>query len=122
MLSSELYHAGDPELTQDRLNARKLTRLFNETLETDLDHRTKLLKTLFGSTGRNLYVEPTFRCDYGYNIHTGENFYANFDCVLTFAKFGWETTVLLRPVSICTPRRTRLMQRKESQVRSTVSP
>ncbi|WP_399539058.1 maltose acetyltransferase domain-containing protein [uncultured Paenibacillus sp.] len=47
MLSGELYHAGDPELTQDRLNARKLTRLFNETLETDLDHRTKLLKTLW---------------------------------------------------------------------------
>lgn len=80
MLNGELYHAGDPELTQDRMNARKLTRLFNETLETDIDHRTKLLKTLFGSTGRNLYVEPTFRCDYGYNIHAGENFYANFDC------------------------------------------
>lgn len=60
MLNCELYHAGDPELTQDRLNARKLTRLFNETLETDLDQRTKLLKTLFGSTGKNLYVEPTF--------------------------------------------------------------
>ncbi|WP_223068380.1 maltose acetyltransferase domain-containing protein [Paenibacillus caui] len=81
MLSGELYHAGDPELTQERLNARQLIRLFNETLETDLDHRMKLLKTLFGSTGSKLYVEPTFRCDYGYNIHVGENFYANFDCV-----------------------------------------
>ena len=26
-------------------------------------------------------MEPPFRCDYGYNVHVGERFYANFDCV-----------------------------------------
>ncbi|MEQ2528799.1 sugar O-acetyltransferase [Robertmurraya yapensis] len=81
MLDGELYNAGDPELVRDRVNARRLTRLFNETLETDLDKRTEILKELFGSTGECLYIEPTFRCDYGSNIHVGENFYANFDCV-----------------------------------------
>ena len=81
MLNGELYNAADPELVSDRVNARKLTRLYNETLETDLDKRTELLKELFGSTGESLYIEPTFRCDYGSNIHVGENFYANFDCV-----------------------------------------
>jgi len=35
MLNGELYHAGDPELMKERLNARRLTRLFNQTLETD---------------------------------------------------------------------------------------
>ncbi|MEH7238713.1 sugar O-acetyltransferase [Bacillus sp. JJ1562] len=82
MLNGELYNAADPELLRDRMNARRLTRLFNESLETDDNKRTELLKELFGSTGKNLYVEPTLRCDYGYNIHVGENFYANFDCVL----------------------------------------
>jgi maltose O-acetyltransferase len=81
MLSGELYQAADPELVSDRLNARRLTRLFNQSLEADLDLRKELLKELFGSTGNNCYVEPSFRCDYGYNIHVGENFYANFDCV-----------------------------------------
>ena len=81
MLNGELYHAANPELLQERMNARRLTRLYNQTIETDDDKRTKLLKELFGSTGENLYIEPTFRCDYGYNIHVGENFYANFDCV-----------------------------------------
>jgi len=81
MLNGELYHAGDPELMKERLNARRLTRLFNQTLETDDNQKIELLKELFGSTGKNLYVEPTFRCDYGYNIHVGENFYANFECV-----------------------------------------
>jgi len=82
MLNGELYNAADSVLIKDRMNARRLTRLFNQTIETDDIQRSELLKELFGSTGKNLYVEPTFRCDYGYNIHVGENFYANFDCVL----------------------------------------
>lgn len=81
MLNGELYNAADPELIKGRLNARRLTRLFNDSLETDDNKRTELLKELLGSTGNNLYIEPTFRCDYGYNIHVGENFFANFDCV-----------------------------------------
>lgn len=44
--------------------------------------RQELLLELLGSTGNYFYIEPTFRCDYGYNIHIGENFYANFDCVM----------------------------------------
>lgn len=81
MLSGELYQAADPELVKDRLNARRLTRLFNQSLETENEQRIELLRELFGSTGNNYYIEPSFRCDYGYNIHVGENFYANFDCV-----------------------------------------
>ena len=81
MLAGELYNPADPELLQERLNARRLTRLYNQTIETDEEKRTELLKEMFGSIGKNLYIEPTFRCDYGYNVHVGENFYANFDCV-----------------------------------------
>jgi maltose O-acetyltransferase len=81
MLNGELYLGSDLELRKEFLNARRLTRLFNQTLETEVDKRTELLKELFGSTGENLFIEPTFRCDYGYNTYIGENFYANFDCV-----------------------------------------
>lgn len=82
MVNGELYNPADSELLKDRENARKKTRVYNETLETEGDKRINLLKELFGSTGETLYVEPTFRCDYGYNIHVGENFYTNFDCVI----------------------------------------
>lgn len=81
MLNGELYNAADPVLRQERSNARRLTSEFNQTSEKDDHKRIGLLKELFGSTGDEVYVEPTFRCDYGYNIHVGENFYANFDCV-----------------------------------------
>ncbi|WP_216827391.1 maltose acetyltransferase domain-containing protein [Alkalihalobacterium elongatum] len=81
MLAGELYNATDPVLVKERMDARRLTRLFNESSETEDIKRTEILKQLFGSTGENLYIEPTFRCDYGYNIRVGENFFANFDCV-----------------------------------------
>lgn len=81
MLSGELYHGSDPELLRERLNARRLTRLYNQTLETEEKQRNDIIRELFGSAGSAFYIEPTFRCDYGYNIHIGENFYANFDCV-----------------------------------------
>ncbi|MEF2292546.1 maltose acetyltransferase domain-containing protein [Virgibacillus dokdonensis] len=82
MIKGELYNPADPILAHDREICRMKTRLFNQTIETELAKRKELLQDLFGSTGNELYIEPTFRCDYGYNIHVGNHFYANFDCVM----------------------------------------
>lgn len=82
MLNSELYDAGDAQLTRDRMDARRLTRVYNQTIETEENIRTELLKDLLGSAGDIIHIEPSFKCDYGYNIHVGENFYANYDCVI----------------------------------------
>lgn len=43
--------------------------------------RQQILADLFGQV-TEAYIEPTFRCDYGYNIFLGNNFFANFDCVM----------------------------------------
>jgi maltose O-acetyltransferase len=77
-----MYDASDKQLVEMRRNARKLTRIFNNHTEDEIDERTKILKELFGTTGKNIFIEPTFRCDYGSNIHVGENFYMNFNCVI----------------------------------------
>lgn len=82
MLDGELYLASDPQLSQENKHARKLTRLYNQTTEEESELRIKILKELFGSTGECLSVEPNFRCDYGYNIHVGDNFFANYDCTI----------------------------------------
>lgn len=82
MLSGELYNGGDAQLVKEREQARKLTRLFNQTLETEYDERKELLKSLFGSIGEQIHIEAPFQCDYGSNIYVGENFYANFDCLI----------------------------------------
>lgn len=77
MLSGQLYDAGDQELREMRSQAREKMSLFNN--EIDGATRSELLKSWLGSTGESIYMEPRFVCDYGSNIHVGENFYANFN-------------------------------------------
>jgi maltose O-acetyltransferase len=43
--------------------------------------RQQILSQLLGSRGSAPYIEPPFFCDFGFNIHVGAQFYANFDCV-----------------------------------------
>ena len=52
MIGGELYKSQDDELVKDRLSARRLTRLYNQTMETDYAVRTSLLKDLLGSVGK----------------------------------------------------------------------
>lgn len=82
MLAGQLYEAWDPVLTAERQRAKMLCEKFNR-LPFDADiQRANLIRELFGSTGESFYIEPSFHCDYGSNIHIGENFYANYDCII----------------------------------------
>jgi len=82
MLNGEFYDPMDTELVTDRMEARKLLYNFNSSKPSEGIQRKETLKQLFGKTGEKLFIEPPFQCDYGYNIQVGENFYANFDCVI----------------------------------------
>ncbi len=82
MRQGERYDPEDPDLVADRAHAREITDEYNRTSPTAHDRRTALLEELLGTFADGGHVEPPFRCDYGYNIHVGPNFYANFDCVL----------------------------------------
>ena len=76
----ELYPL-DEDLLKAHQNSKRLTRLLNGTLETEVDRRKELVKELFASAGDGAYVEPPFYCDYGENVFVGKNFYCNYDCV-----------------------------------------
>ncbi|QQP70261.1 sugar O-acetyltransferase [Carnobacterium sp. CS13] len=80
MIAGEMYDSSDPELSTARKFARKTLREFNQA--EDSDEAKALLKNLFGSTGENFHFNPGLVADYGFNIHIGENFYANFNCTL----------------------------------------
>ncbi|GGJ06514.1 maltose O-acetyltransferase [Halobellus salinus] len=82
MLNGAVYDPDDPELVADRERARELTDQYTRTTPDDSDRRHRLLEALLGGLGDGCHVEPPFRCDYGYNIHIGENAYINFDCVV----------------------------------------
>jgi maltose O-acetyltransferase len=76
------YFPSDKTLVADRFAARKQLDKLNTIPQDQVKQRANALKSLFGSAGKRLYIESTFKCDYGYNIHVGENFYANFGCVI----------------------------------------
>lgn len=82
MMAGEYYSAMDKELSAERLAARQATHAYNATNPDQFAERASLLKSLLGTHHKTAFIEPPFRCDYGYNIHVGKAFYANFGCVM----------------------------------------
>lgn len=80
MCNGDLYDPMDEELVRERERAHRLTHMYNQ-LE-DEYARDKLIREIIKTTGSKIKAEPGLRVDYGYNIHVGDNFYANFHCVL----------------------------------------
>lgn len=81
MIAGEMYDPMDQELKRDRERAHELCYTYNQLAPSEKSRKKDILKKLF-NTEKNCYIEPNFRCDYGYNISFGKNFYMNFDCVI----------------------------------------
>lgn len=81
MLSEKLYFQPKSDLVNAHRNALRLCQNYNNSNWDDFEGRYNIIKELFGSTKDNFYIEPTIHCDYGFNIHIGDNFYANFDTI-----------------------------------------
>lgn len=77
------YDPMNPELICERENARRLIKRFNAADGGSAEHK-EILDELFSpnSRGKKIYIEPTFRIDYGYNVTVGDNFIANFGCII----------------------------------------
>lgn len=82
MIQGLPYDPLDKELIAGRLNARRLVKEIAEIPMDKERQRRHLFKKLLGSTAGRFYIENPFICDYGYNIHWGENSYANFGCTI----------------------------------------
>ncbi|UOR06182.1 sugar O-acetyltransferase [Hymenobacter aerilatus] len=78
MLAGELYQANDPELVAERLRAKQLCHRYNQE---PVELNKQVLAELLGYE-TNAHIETSFRCDYGYNIRLGENFYANYNLIV----------------------------------------
>lgn len=81
MLSGRLYRC-DETLRREMSAARRLTTMYNQTTFEEEEKRTEILQELFKYAGTDAYIEPPFRCDYGSHISVGDNFYANFNCIM----------------------------------------
>ncbi|GAB6389646.1 sugar O-acetyltransferase [Stutzerimonas marianensis] len=82
MLAGELYRPGDPELQADQARAKAWMVRYNAALAETPAVRRALLAELLGSVGQCAVIRPPFHCDYGYNIHLGDEVFLNFNCVI----------------------------------------
>lgn len=81
--SGKMYNDLTPELVAVRARAVGLTNAYNALYGQNREaERTEILGRLLKSAGEGAFFEPGFRCEYGFNITVGKNFYANFDCVM----------------------------------------
>jgi maltose O-acetyltransferase len=79
MLGGQWFFSADAELRALRETARLACAKYNaHPSRGNLRHITRLFK----QRGELLVLEPGFQCDYGCHIEVGENFFANFNCVL----------------------------------------
>ncbi|MDW5287391.1 sugar O-acetyltransferase [Formosa sp. PL04] len=81
MLAGELYRPSDPDLTQERLQARLLFQKANSLPEDLKKERDAIFNELLDA-GENLWIEPPFYCDYGSNIKAGKNLFMNYNCCI----------------------------------------
>lgn len=82
MATGAVYDDLDPELVAARARAVHATNAYNASFGQPQEERERLLRDLLGTAGAGATFEPTFRCEFGSNIHLGARFYANFDCVM----------------------------------------
>ena len=79
--AGEVYNDFDRELFERRVRAKRLFKAYNQTSDDESALRSRILGELFKSVGKDVWIEPDFRCEYGENITVGDGVYINFGCV-----------------------------------------
>ncbi|MHA6646824.1 sugar O-acetyltransferase [Aerococcus urinae] len=82
MIAGKLYNPNNEELKKCSLKAHTLTEEYNQTSVSDCNRRQSILKELFCKIGNNCVIRTGLQVDYGINISIGENFFANYYCVM----------------------------------------
>jgi len=104
MIGGEIYDATNDEFLRRLAQTRGKLWEFNNLHPSETDKQHEIIRELLGSCGEHFVINQPFRCDYGCNIHIGENFFANFNLtVLDEAKVEIGDNAFIGPnVSIFT--------------------
>ena len=93
-----IYNDFDEDLFGRRVTAKKLFRAYNKTEDEEVELRNQLMKQLFKSVGKNVWIEPDFKCEFGKNITIEDDVYINFGCIiLDCAEVTIRSNTLLGP-------------------------
>lgn len=104
MLSGKIYDPFTEGMPEERTKAHRLCKLYNDTIETDMERRNEILKELLPNRGENVYLQGPIYFDFGTNISMGKDSYANFNfTVLDEGKVSIGSSVFIGPnVSLLT--------------------
>ena len=104
MLAGLPYKAWLDGLKEERMENKLKIYDYNLTRPDNKKKMKEMIKNIRGKTGEEVFIEQPFRCDYGKNIEVGNNFFANYNCViLDVAKVTIGENVMFAPnVSIYT--------------------
>lgn len=105
MLAGKIYNPSDKELASLRLQAHKLSKMYNDTFEDEEEKREQILKELVPNRKKGAFLQGPVQFDYGVFTSIGKNFYANFNfTVLDCCPVKIGDNVMIGPnVSIMTP-------------------
>ena len=79
MLAGKIYDPSDKQLEARRVLAHKLSKMYNDTLETEEEKRKEILDELMPNRGEGTYLQGPIYFDYGQFTTMGECCYANFN-------------------------------------------
>ena len=82
MLAGLPYKAWLDGLPEERLHNKRKLFAFNRCEPGNREHSDALIRSILGKAGTPINIEAPFYCDYGKNIEIGDNFFANFNCVI----------------------------------------
>lgn len=79
MLANLPYKAWLDGLKEERIENSRRIYEYNNLPPDQWDRSTELLEKILGKMGKNVHINTPFRCDYGYNMEIGDNFFANYN-------------------------------------------
>ena len=82
MINGQMYDPLDKELSDDRVRTRLLIQELNQSREDEPEIRRAILQQLLPEAAADLWLQPPFYCDYGYNLYISERVFFNFNCVV----------------------------------------
>ena len=70
------------EMARYRFRIQDAMCAYNRLKPSQVKKRRDFLAKIFGRIGRKCNILPPFRCDYGFHIEVGENFFANYNFIV----------------------------------------
>ena len=80
-MNCEEFWNCDQEISDAKVRARCMCQKINAISADENDAIRAAARELFAQCGDGLTLKPPFFCDFGYNVHIGENVLINYQCV-----------------------------------------